>query len=187
MTQLRHPFFTAFLDNLRASGKESTATTYRWYLGLFEHWFISVNLAPEKIATDDVRHYQRWLSETYRRPNGASLATTTRGTCIAVVKSAYQWLYRQGRVLVDPAAKLVPPKVRRSLAVAKEHLSQQEAQALIETAATLVREAVPGSASWATAQRNRALIAVALATGRRCLGLVSLRLMTLIWNAMNCG
>ena len=176
MSGSQHPFFTAFLDHLRASGKTSTATTYSGYLGMFERWFISVNLAPENIAADDVRHYQRWLSETYRCRDGTSLATSTRATAILVVKSAYRFLYEAGHVLFNPAAHIQPPKTRRALTVAKEHLSQEETQALIETAATLVSEATPGSASWAIAARNLALIAIALATGRRCLGLVSLRL-----------
>jgi site-specific recombinase XerD len=176
MSGTQHPFFIAFLDHLRASGKSSTATTYSGYLGMFERWFISVNLAPENIATDDLRHYQRWLSETYRRRDGTALATSTRATAILVVKSAYRFLYNAGHVLFNPALHVQPPKTRRAFTVAKEHLSQEEVQALIETTGALVAEETSHSQSWATAQRNRALIAVALATGRRCLGLVSLRL-----------
>ena len=176
MSGSQHPFFTAFLDHLRASGKSSTAQTYGGFLALFERWFISVNLAPENITTDDLRNYQRWLSETYRCRNGTSLATSTRATAILVVKSAYRFLYDAGHVLFNPAAHIQPPKTRRALTVAKEHLSQEEVQALIETTATLVSEATSNSTSWATAQRNLALIAVALATGRRCQGLVTLAL-----------
>lgn len=176
MSGPRHPFLIAYLDSLRAAGKGSTATTYAGYLARCEDWLDESGIDASQVTTAQLRQYQRWLFETCRRRDGQPLATTTLATCIIVVKSAYAWLFRQGRLLVNPAAVLVLPKRRTTLVVAKEHLSQQEAHALIETAAALVAESPVGASTWARHSRNLALIALSLSTGRRCLGLVSLRL-----------
>jgi len=172
----RHPAFLAFLDFLRASGRESTARAYGDPLGRLDDWLRAQGTDALRVTLADLRRFQVALAEIRRQADGQPLAATTRATCIVVVKTAYGWLHRQGRLLIDPAADLVLPKTRRSLTVAKEHLSQQEAHALIETGAALVAEAGPASAAWAIASRNLALVALAIATGRRCLGLVSLRL-----------
>ncbi len=176
MSSPSHPLFVAFLLSLRANGRASTATTYASFLAKCEAWLLAAGITPDAVTADDLRRYQRWLCETCRRADGAPLEPSTIGTCIAVVKSAYRWLFRDGRLLIDPAATLVPPRMRRSLTVAKEYLTQQEAQALLMTAGALITETKPGCTTWALHMRNRALIAVALATGRRCHGLVSLAL-----------
>ena len=174
MSLVRHRVFTAYLDSLCANGKRSTATCYDSYLARCEQWLLAEHVDPGAVTADDLRRYQRWLVEICRRRDGQPLAGSTICTCMIVVKSAYAWLCSTGRLLVDPAASLVLPKTPRRLTVAKEHLTQQEACALIDTAATLVAEAMPNTTGAALAARNLALIAVAIATGRRCHGLVSL-------------
>jgi len=175
MSLVHHRVFAAYLDSLRANGKRSTATTYDSYLARCEGWMIAEHVDPGAVTADDLRRYQRWLGEQCRRRDGQPLAASTIVTCLIVVKSAYAWLRATGRLLVDPSASLVLPKTPQRLTVAKEHLTQQEACALIDTAAMMVAEATPSTTGAALAARNLALIAVALATGRRCHGLVSLR------------
>jgi integrase/recombinase XerD len=177
MTAPRFPACVAFLDSLRAAGRDSTATAYGEYLGRCETWMRSAGLDPEYIMVDDLRRYLLWISESCRRLDGKPLAKSTQATAIVVVKTFFAWLHRQeGGRLMNPAAGLLVPRPERTLTVAKDRLSQQEAQALMETAAYLAATPAPGSAAWAVGARNLALVALALATGRRCLGLVSLRL-----------
>jgi len=177
MTSPRFPAFVAFLDSLRAAGRDSTATAYGEYLGRCETWMRSAGLDPEHVTADDLRRYLLWISESCRRLDGKPLAKSTQATAIVVVKTCFAWLHRQeGGRLTNPAAGLLVPRPERTLTVAKDRLSQQEAQALMETAAYLAATPAPGSAAWAVGARNLALVALALATGRRCLGLVSLRL-----------
>jgi integrase/recombinase XerD len=176
MSRPLHPAFVAYLDSLRAAGRTSTARTYGEALGRLDAWLAAQGVDALRVTLPDLRRFQVALAATRRRIDGRPLAATTQATCIVVIMTAYAWLHRQSRVLVDPAAGLVLPRTRRSLTVAKAHLSQQEAHALIDTAGALVAEAEPASAAWAVAARNLALVALAIATGRRCLGLVSLRL-----------
>ena len=176
MTAPRFPAFVAFLDSLRAAGRHSTATAYASYLGRCEDWMRAAGLDPEHITPDDLRRYLLWIAETCRRRDGQPLAKSTQATAIVVVKTCFAWICRQGRRLTDPAAGLLVPQPERTLTVAKDHLTQQEAEGLMETAAHLAAAASPGSAAWAVGARNLALVALALATGRRCLGLISLRI-----------
>jgi site-specific recombinase XerD len=65
--------------------------------------------------------------------------------------------------------------VPEPLVVSADHLSLQEATALVQTAAELAEAAPAGSWRRAVAWRNLALIALALASGRRRAGLVRIR------------
>ena len=173
---IRHPLFIAYLDHLRSSGRVRTAHTYHSYLAKGAAWLDKKGITPERATNADLREYQIDLSRTTHVHTGKPLAISTLGTAITVLKSAYQWLWEHGHLLSNPAANLIPPAKPRSLIVAKKFLSHQEAQALIDTATALINEAIPHTTLWALAVRNRALIALALASGRRCRGLVSLRL-----------
>jgi integrase/recombinase XerD len=170
------PAFAPYLDSLRAAGRENTARSYGVFLRYYADWLRKAGLSAERVTLDDLRRYVLWLVEDYRKADGSPLATSTQITCLIAVKVAYAWLFRQGRLLTDPAKDLLLPRLRRALTIAKDRLSQQEAQALMETAAQRASTPKPGSISWALGARDLALVALALATGRRCLGLVSLRL-----------
>jgi site-specific recombinase XerD len=177
MSLCQHSAFIAFLSGLQAASRHRTATSYDSYLARLEGWMRATGIDPLRASTDDLRCYQMWIAETCRRQaDGKPLARTTQLTCILVVRSCYAWLAKHGHLLHDPAAALVLPRVPRSLTVAKDHLSQQEAQALIETAEALAHVAPHGTSPWAIHARNLALVAIAIATGRRCHGLVSLRI-----------
>jgi integrase/recombinase XerD len=128
------------------------------------------------VAGDVLARYQLWLVNEYRTDRGQPLAVSTQATAILIVKALYRWLHRRGVLLVDPAATIVPPDPPNSITVAKDHLSQQETMALIDTLAALVAEAKPGSTTWALRLRDLAAVSLALATGRRCQGLCDLEL-----------
>jgi site-specific recombinase XerD len=117
-----------------------------------------------------------WLANDHRTRHGDALARSTQATAILVVRSLYRWLAKRGVLLTDPAASLVPADAPKRLTVAKDHLSQQEAIALLDTCAKRVRDAKPESIAHALRLRDLAIIAVALATGRRCHGLCDLEL-----------
>lgn len=169
-----HPAIVAYLDALHAAGKASTAATNAGFLRLFQDW-----LEPQGI---DVLHatptvlgvYQGWLAQTHRTRSGSALARSTQATAILVVKAMYRWLHRRDAVLVDPAAGIVPPDPPRRLRVAKDHLTLQEATAVIDTLAAQVAEAASGSTTRALRLRDLAAVSLALATGRRCHGLCDL-------------
>ena len=178
--QPEHAAITAWLDALRAAGKASTAITNGRFLAKFTAWLAQSGSADSAVdllaVTPDVlTRYQIWLADVCRRADGKPLAVTTQATAVIILCSFYRWLTRRGVLLVNPARDLTPRKAPPTLVVRKDHLSLQEAQALIDTLAALVTEAASGTVARALAERNLAAIALALATGRRCAGLCSLR------------
>jgi site-specific recombinase XerD len=176
MSAPTHPAITAYLDALRSAGKASTATATAAHLAHFPAWLATQGLDVLHASAADCARYQLWLANEYRTRTGTPLAPSTQATAILVVKALYRWLHRRGVLLTDPAATLVPPDPPRRLVVAKDHLSQQEAMALLDTGAARVQEADPGSPTRALRLRDLAAITLALATGRRCQGLCDLHL-----------
>ncbi|MBA2481541.1 MAG: tyrosine-type recombinase/integrase [Planctomycetes bacterium] len=177
-SQPRHPAVAAYLDALRASGKDSTAYTYGHYLNLFEGWMGRARLDLMHATTDQLAGYQLWLSTDRPARLGAVRARTTQGTAVITVKSLYAWLRKRGFIIHDPAKALVPPSTPRTLTVHKDHLTLQECTALIQTQAAMVRDhPADTSPSYRALEiRNLAMLCIALATGRRVHGLVALRL-----------
>ena len=175
MTTAHHPAVQGFLDHLVATNKASTAGCYGTYLGWYETWLATAGVDLVAATTDTIAAYQQHLAGTYRTRTGNLLALSTQGTLITVVRTLYRWLHRRGHILFDPAAAIVPAQGPKALTVAKDHLALDEAVALISTLSDLVAEATPASVAWALAVRNLSAISLALATGRRCGGLISLQ------------
>lgn len=173
---IHHPAVTAYLDHLRAAGRASTAEAYRYYLRRFEQWLARAAGGVDllQVATEHLIQYQLALS-TDRTVSGEPLAASTRATAIIIVQACFAWLAQAGILVRDPAAGLIRPAPPRRLAVTADHLTLQEATALVQTAAALADEAPAGSWRRALALRNLALVALALATGRRRTGLVRIR------------
>ncbi len=117
-----HPLIGAYLDALTAAGKASTAVTSGGYLRSFQAWMVRAGVDLGVAIPDNLVRYQVWLATDYRTAHGKRLAITTQATAIAVVKSLYGWLHRRGLVLVNPAARLVPPDPPQRLTVRKDHL-----------------------------------------------------------------
>lgn len=171
-TPSHHPHIMAFLASLRAAGKASTAHTSEGYLRRFSRWLVSEGLIADRVTTADLERFQAYLKQ-HRTAVGQPLAATTLGTHSAIVRSLYDWLHGTGLLVVNPAATMRVPKQPFRGSVTAQHLSQQEAVALL---ATLDAQAAVARfrIERALAQRNLALIGLALATGRRCHGLLDL-------------
>jgi integrase/recombinase XerC len=176
-----HPAVTAFLASLRAAGRTGSARTYDVYLRLYQTWLAGDGVELLYASREAVTRFQVWLAHTHRRRDGRPLARTTQTTFLIAVRVLYRWLEAQGMVLADPTTGMLLPRRLRRLTVQKDHLSLQEATALVQSVATTI-SAGPndtphdGPHARALAVRNCALIVLALATGRRAAGLVHLAL-----------
>lgn len=171
-TLTHHPHMLAFLASLHAAGKASTARTNEGYLRSFSRWLEVERISADHVTTADLERYQAHLKQ-HRTAVGKELNASTLGTHSAILRSLYGWLHRTGLIVVNPAATLRMPKQPIRTTVTAEHLSQQEAVALLETLHAQMT-AARSSIERALAQRNLALIGLALATGRRCHGLLDL-------------
>jgi site-specific recombinase XerD len=168
-----HPAVAAYLDALRAAGKASTARTYGHYLATFAAWASATGVDILRATTDQLAGYQLWLAQDRPARTGQVRARTTQATAIIVVQSFYDWLLRRNQIVHDPAAPLTPPSQPVNRMVRKDHLTLQEATALIQTQAAIVAEQT-GPRDRAREQRNLALLSLMLATGRRVQGLTDL-------------
>lgn len=175
MTAEHHAAVQSFLDHLVASNKASTAATYGSYLGWYERWLAAQGIDLLAATAPTVIAYQQHLANAYRKRDGSALALSTQGTLIVVVRTLYQWLHRRGVLLFNPAARITPARSPKALTVAKDRLTLDEAVAVVATLSDLVAEARPQSAAWALAVRNLSAVALGLATGRRCGGLVRMQ------------
>ncbi len=164
-----------FLDALRRENRHSTAECYQLGLRNLQQWLELQGLDPLKVTQQSLEQFQRWLSDDYRSPTGKALGRGTQGCRLAAVKTFYKWLHRNGKMLVNPAKDLLPPKVHRSKTVSSDYLTQQEATELLQTQVRWVARQPKGSRRWADRQRDLALLCLALATGRRRLSLLTLR------------
>jgi integrase/recombinase XerD len=174
-TAIHHPAVQSYLDHLTAGGKASTAGSYGYYLGWYEAWLAAQRVDLLDATTSTVGAYQQHIANTYRKRDGTALALSTQCTVLVVVRTLYAWLHRRSLVLFDPAASIVPVSPPKTLTVAKDHLTLDEAVALVGTLSDVVAEARPQTATWALAVRNLSAISLALATGRRSGGLIGLR------------
>ena len=175
MRTAQHPAIVAFLTHLRDGGRMRSAATYSGYFVPFEAWCAGRGLDLLHATHDDLVAYQCAVAVSCHVRTGEPLSGCTRVTRNVAVCVLYRWLYRRGVLLFNPAAKLRLPTIPRRLTVAKDHLSQQEVMALLQTLTARVEEQVNGTIPWARELRNLALMATAIATGRRCEGLVTLR------------
>jgi len=139
--------------------------------------FVAFLTTRAKVVTtadaEDLRAYRLFLTTPEASADGRGLARSTQGTHLAMVRSFYRWLRRRHLVIGDPCKGIKPPRTT-SHTVRKDYLDQQEAQAFLDTTAGFVETATPGSMPWAAALRDLALVAVAIATGRRRAGLCGL-------------
>lgn len=165
-----HTSITAFLDHLRLAGRVSTADSYGFHLGKVDAWLAAKHLTPLTATTDDLRAYQRHLAEDERGRGGRLLAKTTQSTRLAIIKSFCAWLHRRGERISDIAADLQLPRIPVNH-VRRDHLSLQETTALLQTAAAQVASFPEGCHRWALAVRDLAILALAIASGRRRTGL----------------
>lgn len=164
-----------YLKALEREGRGITAEAYRLGLSNFQAWLDSNGVAdPPKVTFEQLERFQRYMAEDYRSPKREKLGRATQRTRLAAVKGYYRWLYARGITLTDPAKKIRLPKIAKSF-VAKDHLTQQEATALLQTQAKRMDSYKDGSLEWAIESRNLAMLSLAIATGRRRRSLLHLR------------
>ncbi len=168
------PAMVAFLQRLILRNRPLTARSVGCALKQFLGWATAARVDPLLATADQLAAFQSWLVTVYRTPNGAPLARTTSSARLSQVKSWYRWAYGYGLIAIDPSRHLgvVSP---RSRVVVREYLTLQEATALIQTQAGVVRSTPTGTRAHAEAVRNLAAICLALATGRRIGGMTTLQ------------
>lgn len=98
-------------------------------------------------------------------------AATTQARKLSALRQFYRFLYAEGLRGDDPTGTLDSPKKGRAL---PKTLSEAEAGALLERAATEAADAAPGTPERLAACRLHALLEVAYATGLRVSELVGL-------------
>ena len=173
-----HESAKAFFTYLTQQGRLETLHGYSIAIKKYVAWLAEGGRDPLTATTDDVLGFQRWLAEDYLTPAGMPLAKSTQVTRIAAVKSFHRWMARRGMVVSDVTRKVKLPKVVKS-ATKKDFLSLQEATAMLQTKASLIVKAKPGSWAWLHDHRDLALLALAIATGRRRCGLLNLVVLNL--------
>lgn len=169
-----HQTITDYLQTLLQAGKEESARSVGSALALYDRWLASRGLTPLTVTTDAIRAYQRHLAEDYRSPSGRPLGKGTQATRLATVRSFHGWLERRGLVVVN-VTRPVAVSWHTKGPVKRDHLSLQEATALLQTKAKSAAAYPEGCAKWAVELRDLAFLSLALATGRRRSGLRDLR------------
>ncbi len=169
-----HPRMEAFVEVQRLRGREGTARTADLTLRQFAAWCDAHGLSPLRLRRDDADAYLVHLTTEARTPRGELLKRTTVDMRIAYVKAFYEWLEVHREIIANPAAKL-RVRVVKSRVVLHEHLTLQEATALVQTQAATVVGSPAGSVSRARRLRLLAAVCLCLATGRRISGLLGIR------------
>ena len=166
---------TDHLTFLRSQQRFGTARSVERVLTVYESFLVSRQKTPVDATTDDLHAYQQFLATPAACNVVGCLAITTQSTHLSVVRSFHRWLVRRGHAITNPSSSLVIPKLPKRT-VAKEDLSQQEAQALLETAGAEVDSSERGSKDWAIALRDLALVGLGIASGLRRSGLCDMLL-----------
>jgi site-specific recombinase XerD len=168
-----HPLMRDHLGAMVLRGRDRTALTAAEVLDPFYRWVQEQGFDLLTMHREQLERYQDFLVTTYRTAAGKPLAKSTASMRITMVKGFFRWLVDQGHLVADPARHL-GIRVIASRVVVAEHLSLQEATALLQTQAAQLATHRPGTPSYASDLRNLAALALTLATGRRIGGIVSL-------------
>jgi integrase/recombinase XerD len=149
----------AFLAHLRAARRFSanTLTAYRNDLRQLQTYLAGEGTDTWDVAPEAVIGFIVWLKE--KEYAAASLARK-----LAAARAFFGFLFRQGTIARDPAARIGSPRVNRA---APRTISAEEVDRLLAAPA---RRATP------EAVRDRAMFALLYATGMRVSELVSLDL-----------
>lgn len=165
----------AYLDHLRARGRQTTAITTAQVLATYARLLHRERsgTTPTTATSADLIAYRTTLATPAASLVGRTMALATQATHLAVVRSFHRWLRDRHLSVLDAAPFLPLPRIDQRT-VQKEYLSQQEAQALLAMAQRMAVQYPVGSLRYAGGLRDAAAIAIALATGRRRTGLCAL-------------
>jgi integrase/recombinase XerD len=118
LTDLRnsHGLYWNFLTHLEYRGAtERTLETYGDVLRVLDRFLLDEGLDnPCHVSADDLCDFQAWLFSTYR-DGTKPLSPARHGTYVAVVRSLYDFLAQEGKVLKSPALGLQSPKLARRI------------------------------------------------------------------------
>ncbi len=169
-----HETMEQFFKAMELEGRASTVPSYRRGLWRYHQWLATNGLDPLSATTEIMLEFQKYLAEQYRKPNGKPIKRGTQATWLAALKAYYRFLYQRGLIVFNPARKVKLPLVRRSK-LACDHLTQQEATAIIQTQSSYLSRKIVGTRMWAMEYRNLAILSLAIATGRRRQSMLDLR------------
>lgn len=169
----RHPHIEAYLAHARSQGRTTVLGDLGLALDQYVAYLAGLGRQPATATAADVEAYRAVLGTPAASLDGRILAETTQGTRLGTVRAFHRFLVRRGLAFADPTVDISLPRIPTGQ-VRKDFLTLQEAEAFLATAAAAVEAAQPGSATRARAMRDLAMLAVALATGRRRSGLLNL-------------
>lgn len=164
-----------FLAYLHLRGRQGTARVMREALRNLSRYLARHGMDPVRATAEQLQGYRHYLVAEHRTPAGAPLMRSTQSRLVSQVVSYYQWLEARNIIVTRPARSL-SIHVKKSRVVVRQHLTLQEATALLQTQARAVEAHAQGSRAWTIQVRNLAMIAVGLATGRRSSGVAHLHL-----------
>ncbi len=155
-----HPWMDEFLEQMRVEQRASAHTLRNYRIDLVSFFTYLESLRgpgfdPGSISQLDLRAY---LSSLFEKSARSSIARR-----LAAIRSFYRFLYRQGRVPSDIAARVPLPKAEKRL---PRHLSLQEMELLLATP----------SITTSLGLRNRAILELLYSTGLRVAELAALNL-----------
>lgn len=158
-----------YLAYLLTKNRATTARTAGQALDQYAGWLRTQGLHPVTITAAQAESYLRWLTVTYRTPEGNPLAASTRSARISYIKGWYQWMEDRGTIAVDPSRSL-RVHYQRPREVVRQHLSLQEITAMMQSLAARVERREEETHRWCLAVRDLAIIGLTVATGRRSSG-----------------
>ena len=149
----------AFLDSVWAERglSENTLQSYRYDLQQLAVEMHKRNKNLQSASREDLLHFLAQQVQTGRSPRSLS-------RYLSGFRQFYQWLLREGRIMVDPSALIESPKLGRGLPKA---LSEEQVEALLDAPDT---ETPLGL-------RDRTMLELMYATGLRVSELVNLEVM----------
>jgi integrase/recombinase XerC len=156
--------FLAYLRDIK-NHSPHTIRNYGLDLNQFREWVYSEkhlkrNQGPEKVTYLMVRRYLAHLGGSYERSSSARKLST--------LKAFWKWLERDGRVISNPAAAVIAPKISRSL---PNVLELRDIEAILE---------LPDLTS-PIGKRDRALLEWLYSSGARVAETAKLNLEDLDW------
>ena len=164
-----------YCSALVAQNRASTAKTVGFVLRPYAAFLATRNVTPATATVADMDASRAHLAGPVASAFAGPLARSTQIAHLSNIRTFHRWLLRRRLAIIDPTAGMPMPRTVRRV-VTHIELDQQEAQAFLDTAAARVEAEPHGSRAWAVAWRSLALIALAMASGRRRAGLRDLRL-----------
>jgi len=105
-----------YLDAIEVQGFSPYTVAYRSRsLGYLVDWLAERGVThPGEVTPTVLERYQRSL-HYHRKPDGTALSLRTQAGYLTAVKALFRWLAKTNRVLLNPAAEIIPPRIERRL------------------------------------------------------------------------